>query len=105
MIDPAAARDQVGTDFRVETDAGALALRLAEVKDAGVADGLHQFSLLFHGPAGHLLPDGIHTFAHPSLGTHDIFVVPVAGSSAARTIYQACFSVRASDFPPRAGEK
>jgi len=67
-------------------------LTLAEVSDSGVSNGMHQYSLLFHGPADRILPERIHTLRHPSLGTLEIFIVPVVGSNALRTIYQACFS-------------
>jgi hypothetical protein len=94
MIDPAAFAKHIGTDFTVGGQGGPV-LRLTDVKDHGVANGMHQFWLLFHGPGDRLLPQEIHAFAHPVLGTHDIFVVPVQGSTAARILYQACFAVPA----------
>lgn len=95
MIDPAAFARYIGTDFTVEAPGGPVSVRLADVHDEGVARGIHQFSLVFHGPGDRALPEQILPFAHPSLGTHDIFVVPIHGSTPVRFVYQACFSVPA----------
>jgi len=95
MIDPALFARHIGSEFTVDTAGGPVRLQLAEVKDDGVARGVHQFSLFFHGPADRLLAGQIHAFAHPELGDHDIFIAPVEGSSATRIVYQACFSVAA----------
>jgi hypothetical protein len=95
MIDPAAARPHIGTDFTVQEGDRTVTLRLAEVADQGVSNGMRQFSLFFHGPADVVLPQSIHTLVHPSLGPLEIFIVPVVGSNAVRTVYQACFSAPA----------
>ena len=95
MIDPAAFAAHIGTDFTVDAGGHPVVLQLAEVTDDGVAQGLHTFSLFFHGPGDRLLPQQIHTMTHPALGAHDIFIVAVQGSTAARILYQACFSVPA----------
>jgi len=98
-VTPATFQPHVGSDFTVEVAEQRVALRLSEVVDDGIAHGLHQFSLLFHGPADHVLPASIHRFVHDALGVIEIFVVPVVGSTAERIVYQACFSVRAPAGP------
>jgi hypothetical protein len=100
MIDPAQLypavfNPHIGTDFIVSDGERTVALRLVNVVDGGIANGLHQFSLIFHGPADRLLEERIHAMAHGALGTLEIFIVPIHGSDAVRTIYEACFSTRA----------
>jgi len=92
-------RPHIGSDFTIDDRGQRVVLRLADVADGGVANGVHQFSLIFHGPADRVLPDAIHALSHPSFGTLDIFLTPVVGSNAARTLYQACFS-RPAGFVP-----
>lgn len=89
---PEAFRPHIGTDFTIEEGAQQAVLRLAEVSDSGVSNGMHQFSLFFHGPADRILPERIHALRHPSLGILEIFIAPVVGSNDRRTVYQACFS-------------
>jgi hypothetical protein len=89
---PETFRPHLGSDFTIDDPHDRVVLRLADVVDDGVSNGMQQFSLIFHGPPDRVLPDAIHTFAHPSLGTLDLFIVPVVGSNASRTLYQACFS-------------
>jgi len=62
-----------------------------------------RFALIFHGPADRVLPDAIHALSHPSFGMLDIFLTPVVGSNASRTVYQACFSQPAG-FVPDSGK-
>jgi uncharacterized protein DUF6916 len=95
MIDPATFREHVGTIFIVDEGDRAIALRLSEVTDEGVSNGMRQFSLFFHGPGDPLLSERIHTLAHDTLGRLEIFIVPVVGSTASRALYQACFSMPA----------
>lgn len=95
MTDPAVFRDHLDTIFMVDDGAGAVPLRLVDVSDEPPARGLRQFSLLFHGPGDPVLSQSTHAFRHPVLGTLEIFVVPVVGSTSERIVYQACFSVRA----------
>jgi hypothetical protein len=49
------------------------------------------FSLEFLGPSDPVLPQAIYRFSHPSLGTHDIFIVPV-GRDGDGTRYEAIFN-------------
>jgi len=95
MIDPATFREHIGTIFTVDDGDQTIALRLSEVTDDGVSNGMRQFSLFFHGPGDRLLSERIHALAHETLGTLEIFIVPVVGSTASRAWYQACFSLPA----------
>jgi hypothetical protein len=90
--DPTMYRPHIGTDFTIDAGDWRIALRLASVVDDGNANGMRQFSLLFHGPGDRVLSDGIYPMQHPALGSLDIFIVPIVGTTAARAIYQACFS-------------
>jgi hypothetical protein len=90
--DPTIYRPHIGTDFTIDAGDGRVALRLATVVDDGSVNGMRQFSLMFHGPGDRVLADGIYTMHHPTLGALEIFIVPVVGTTAARAIYQACFS-------------
>ena len=95
MTDPALFRQQLDTVFRVHHGASYVPLRLVDVADDPPARGIRQFSLLFHGPGDPQLSQAIHTFEHDVLGTLEIFIVPVLGSTRARIVYQACFSMPA----------
>jgi len=89
---PETFRPHVGSDFRIVDREPLLVLRLADVADGGLSNGMEQFSLFFHGPADRFLPDAIYEMSHPSLGTLEIFIAAVVGSNETRIVYQACFS-------------
>jgi hypothetical protein len=66
-------------------------LRLVKVDPArkgGRAGGA--FSLLFTAPSGPWLPQAIYPVQHPTLGTMEIFLVPVGPESGGNG-YQAVF--------------
>lgn len=90
--DPAIYRPHIGTDFTIDAGDWRMALTLADVVDDGSVNGMRQFSLLFHGPGNRVLSDGIYAMQHPALGSLDLFIVPIVGTTAALAIYQACFS-------------
>lgn len=60
-----------------------LPLTLADARTLVAGDGIanrHQpFGLVFRGPAEPILPQRIYRLAHPEVGTHDIFLVPIGG--------------------------
>lgn len=95
MNDPEAFREQLDTIFQVDDASGPTPLRLVNVADDGVARGIRQFSLFFHGPADRVLPQNTYSFHHEALGSLDLFIVPVVGSNRERVVYQACFNVAA----------
>ena len=90
--DPAAFRAQVDTIFDVDSEAGAVPLRLAEVADGRSGGGFEQFSLFFHGPPDRLLAQGSYSFRHDAFAALELFIVPVLGSNHERIVYQACLS-------------
>lgn len=91
MFQPEIFRAHLETSFEL-ADASAVQLRLVEVIDEGIAHGVRQFSLFFHGPVDRVLPANTYAFRHPVLGPLDLFIVPIVGSNDRRIVYQACFS-------------
>lgn len=87
-------RAHLDSEFRVVLQGLEVPLRLVEVSDPATAGGFERFSLTFHGPSDALLPDGLHTFHHESLGWLAIFIVPIFGSNAERILYEASFHRR-----------
>jgi hypothetical protein len=68
----------LNADFEMQSPAGPVPLKLAEAVaggQSGRAGGA--FSLLFVAPTGPWLPQAIYPVTHPSLGTMEIFLVPV----------------------------
>jgi len=67
-------------------------LKLVKVDPAGESGrACGAFSLLFAAPKGPWLPQAVYPVKHPSLGTMEIFLVPV-GPIAEGNGYQAIFS-------------
>jgi hypothetical protein len=82
----------VDTRFRVSDEQGHTAdLTLAKVDEVLTDPALDQFTLIFQGPGGGALMNGICRFEHATLGTMTWFISPIAGSNATRTVYQVCF--------------
>jgi hypothetical protein len=80
------------TVFDMQTAAGVVPLKLVKVDhvgESGRAGGA--FSLLFSAPKGPVLSQAIYPVMHPSLGTMEIFLVPV-GPVAGGNAYQAIFT-------------
>jgi hypothetical protein len=74
----AAYAKHVNTEFHVHDDAAKpFALKLTQVVERTTSDRQEAFSLLFHGPATHFIPQGIHKLKHAELGEGEIFLVPV----------------------------
>jgi hypothetical protein len=103
--DPATYREYLGTIFSVDQvdQPDRVELRLAEVGDERVGGGIQQFSLFFHGPASHILPQGTYSLHHDALGSIALFIVPIIGSNQERIVYQACFSRLAPPTPGKPG--
>ena len=89
----------VGDTFVLDAgDAGRLELELLESRlhdpDAPAEDASGArapFSLTFRGPAEPILPQRIYELEHPTLGTLEIFIVPI-GRDEAGTSYEAVFA-------------
>jgi hypothetical protein len=78
--------------FDLQTQAGVVPLRLVKVDPAGNSGRAGgAFSLLFASPKGPWLPQAVYPVKHPSLGTMEIFLVPV-GPLAEGNGYQAIFA-------------
>ena len=92
MYHPETFQPQLDTIFELD-DASGIQLRLVEVTDEGVAHGIRQFSVFFHGPADRVLPADTYSFRHQALGSIELFITPIVGSNHERIVYQACFSV------------
>jgi hypothetical protein len=83
---------QVGTTFQIVVGDQRLPITLVEVVDGRSGGGFQRFSILFHGPPDLAVVQGTYPLEHDVLGMLDIFIVPVVGSGAERTVYEACFS-------------
>lgn len=77
-------RQHVGEDFHIALGQDrSLCLRLASAEDlrehpAGAGTTRRTpFSLMFHGPAEHFLPQGTHPIRHDTIGEFPLFLVPL----------------------------
>jgi hypothetical protein len=83
---------QVNTEFHVHDPATRpFSLKLSQVVKRTKSAQQETFSLLFHGPAAHFMPQGIHKLKHEQLGEVDIFLVPV-GKDSDGFEYEAVFN-------------
>ena len=83
-----------GTVFELSlADGQTLPLELSQVLGTGLQGGAQreQFSLHFRGPASPVLPQRIYGLQHATLGTLEIFLVPIR-RDAAGIIYEAAFT-------------
>ncbi|MBR0757587.1 hypothetical protein JQ604_35865 [Bradyrhizobium jicamae] len=81
-----------GRVFEMQAVDRALPLKLIKVEPAGHSGRLGgAFSLVFAAPRDCSLPQAIYPVAHPSLGTMEIFLVPI-GPMADGNGYQAIFT-------------
>ncbi len=84
----------IGQVFEVVFPDGRLPWTLAEVRPLGpIGQGRNRapFSLTFHGAPTLRLPQHIYRLEHATLGTLEIFVVPIAGDAGA-TKFEAIFT-------------
>ena len=72
-----------------------LPLTLVETRTLVAGDGIanrrQRFGLVFRGPLEPALPQRIYRLAHPEMGTHEIFLVPIA-RKAEGLEYEAIFT-------------
>lgn len=69
----------VNTDFQVIHPGSAqFDLRLIEVTDQTRTPQQEAFSVVFHGPADHFMPQGLYQLKHEALGEFEIFLVAIA---------------------------
>jgi hypothetical protein len=85
----------VNTKFRALIEPEPLELELIQVKGyaGGPNDhqGMERFSLFFAGPAEPLLPQTTFSLDHDSMGTFDLFLVPIQRSDEGSR-YEAVFN-------------
>jgi|SRR6266850_3629430 len=93
-------RTQLNTPFRVHlSPITAVEVELVEVTEKGVLDGeqrpaaarQERFSLVFRGPRGEPLQQGMYQMQHNQLGAFDLFLVPV-GQDHDGVYYEAVFN-------------
>jgi hypothetical protein len=94
-VETFAGRD--GERFAIQFADAELELTLAEVvrppERWGRADRREPFSLFFHGPAEHMLPQQTWPLDHDELGRLDVFLVPVeARQEEGVIVYEAVFN-------------
>lgn len=64
--------------FAMQVAGGVVPLKLTKVSPAGASGRAGgAFALLFTAPEGPWLPQAIYLLTHPSLGTMELFLVPV----------------------------
>lgn len=72
-----------------------LPLTLAETRTLVAGDGIanrrQPFGLVFRGPGEPILPQRIYRLAHPQVGSHEIFLVPI-GRKPDGVEYEAIFT-------------
>ena len=82
----------VGEVFEVEAgDEPAVELRLVEATVLGPGVGRDQFSLVFRGPPGPVMPQSIYPIDHGTLGSFELFLVPI-GADTTGASYEAVFT-------------
>ena len=85
----------VNQRFQVALAQEPIELELIECKSLGSGPqgegGREPFSLVFRGPAGPILPQRIYPLAHSSIGTIEIFLVPL-GPAQDGLGYEAIFT-------------
>ena len=85
----------VGHPFAIEaaddTRIHATLIEAVSVGDQPVAGGRMPFSIIFSGPGDLILPQGIHRLENETLGSLDVFLVPLQ-PEAGEARYQAIFA-------------
>lgn len=86
----------VGDTFKMHvSDEQSLEIRLLEANATNSeqlkGEDRQPFRLEFRGPVDPVLAQRIYALAHPTLGTHDVFLVPVARDEEG-TRYEAVFN-------------
>lgn len=89
----------IGSAFRIAIEpAGVLAVELIDAESLSVrnrptagASMRAPFNLLFRGPMSPVLPQRIYRFEHDSIGTFELFIVPI-GPDAIGMRYEAIFN-------------
>ncbi len=83
-------KPHIGESFSAKLPDDSLPLVLKEVEPLLQAEGMVQFSIVFHGPRSQFLRQQMYELEHPALGTLAIFLVPI-GETKDVFVYQAVF--------------
>jgi hypothetical protein len=85
----------LGASFQIEGGRHVLALsevdRLENPPGHGNPD-FQPFALIFSGPPGDVLAEGMHTIAHADGATYDLYLIPIHTPAPGRQDYQAIFN-------------
>ncbi len=82
----------INGEFQViDHPAGPIDLKLVDASDRGTSARQEIFALLFHGPGGCFLRQGIYRLKHSGLGEIELFLVPV-GQDQEGFQYEAVFN-------------
>ncbi len=86
---------RVGDRFIIHRDAAdSLEVELVSVEESSggsASDGRRPFSVVFRGPSGLPLSQGIRRMEHYGIGVFDLFLVPV-GQDGEGFLYEAVFN-------------
>ena len=84
--------EQTGSTFEVENiSSSAPGLQLIRVVEHAKTETNEAFSIFFLGPPDHFMPQGTRTLRHAQFGEMEIFLVPVAKTTAGFE-YEAVFN-------------
>ncbi len=84
--------ENLHTQFRLCLDSIQTSqLELVSLNDTRTAPGYESFALVFRGEINDRLNQGTYRFVHATLGTFDLFIVPVAQDQTGR-YYEAVFN-------------
>jgi len=83
-------REQLHTQFKVQTGAQPLQLELVEVEERDDSPKIECFSLHLRGPVSPRLEQKIHQLEHERLGEFEIFLTAISGD-AQGTVYESVF--------------
>ena len=84
--------EHLNTKFRAHTtDDKCVELELIEATDLGSNARQEQFSMLFRGPLDTALDQRMYKIEHASLGSFDLFVVPIGKDQSGRN-YEVIFN-------------
>ena len=84
----------LGASFKVEGGHHVLSLSEVERLEAqpGHAPGFAPFVLIFSGPPGEVLAEGMHTITREGGAAYDLYLIPVHTPAPGRQDYQAVFN-------------
>jgi len=81
-----------GEPFRITLKGRVVVLTLTEITDGPVSDATEQFTVLFRGPRGLVMSEGLYTLRHVTAGTAKFFLQP-APPDEHFSYYQASFNL------------